>query len=708
MHLSVSFDSLRRVVAVGLGLGLACIASAQITARGFGTSNNGRVVADVGSSADSLISAAIQTDGKIVAVGLTTYALGNQDVLVVRYNSDGTPDTSFNGTGRRTYSLGSLEERATAVFVQSDGKIVLCGYVNFGSPAQDDMFIMRLGSTGAPDATFNSQGYLTFNFGGTFDRAYGVSPAPGGGYYVGGSRNNGSRWDFALARITSAGALDTAFDTDGKVTIAATTSSNEAFALAVQSDGKILLAGRGNESSYVWPVVRLTTSGALDTSFDGDGKALVSIGLNASQSTALGMAIASDGKIVLGGVARNTANTYNIVGLARLTTAGALDTTFDGDGLRTHDLGANFAVTAFLLSADNRPIIIGNNATNDIRVLRYTSTGGNDTSFAGTGGLTIDYGSLGDRAYGGVVQPDTKILVVGDANGDLAMARFIPDGTPDVKLTATVTLLGLAQEYTGSARVVTAATTPSGLPVAITYNGGSTPPVAIGDYTVVGTVNSPLYQGSSTGTLTVSRASQTITFASPGDRVLGSAPFAVAPTASSGLPVEVIVLSGPATISNKTVTLTGTGQVTLRASQAGDSVYQPAPSVDVSFEVVSAFSSWISGYSVGAASGPSDDPDADGLPNLLEYALGGQPDFAQSAPAPVATVSGGLLRLAYPRARADVTYTVETSTALESEPWTSAGVTQDITTPVGQTAIATIPHDPATTPRRFLRLRVSL
>ena len=118
------------------------------------------------------------------------------------------------------------------------------------------------------------------------------------------------------------------------------------------------------------------------------------------------------------------------------------------------------------------------------------------------------------------MQPYTKILVVGDANGDLAMARFIPDGTPDVKLTATVTLLGLAQEYTGSARIVTATTNPSGLTVAITYNGGSTPPVAIGDYTVVGTVNSPLYQGSATGTLTVSRASQTITFASPGQAML--------------------------------------------------------------------------------------------------------------------------------------------------------------------------------------------
>jgi hypothetical protein len=103
----------------------------------------------------------------------------------------------------------------------------------------------------------------------------------------------------------------------------------------------------------------------------------------------------------------------------------------------------------------------------------------------------------------------------------------------------------------------------------------------------------------------------------------------------------------------------------------------------------------------------TDDPDGDGVSNLLEYALGGDPMNATNAPGPVVHMTSGNLQLSFLRNRTDLTYTVETSTTLTAGSWTTAGVTQDTTTPVGQLATANIPMDPATTPRRFLRLRVT-
>ncbi len=124
---------------------------------------------------------------------------------------------------------------------------------------------------------------------------------------------------------------------------------------------------------------------------------------------------------------------------------------------------------------------------------------------------------------------------------------------------------------------------------------------------------------------------------------------------------------------------------------------------------VQSYDTWIAGLATPPSSehrGVDADPDGDGLANLLEYALGGDPLSALSAPHPQLQHANGLLRLSYRRARTDLTYVVETATHLATGEWTTAGVTQDTTTPVGQTATATTPFDAATV-HRFLRLRVN-
>jgi hypothetical protein len=157
------------------------------------------------------------------------------------------------------------------------------------------------------------------------------------------------------------------------------------------------------------------------------------------------------------------------------------------------------------------------------------------------------------------------------------------------KATATILFGNLTQTYDGTAKSVTTATTPSGLNLAVTYNGSPTAPTAAGSYTVAGTINEVNYQGTSNVTLVINLANQTITFA-PIATQLQSNQLALAATASSGLPVGFTVGSGPAVITSGTnLSFTGPGTVSIVAAQPGNANWNPATSVTNTFNVLALF-----------------------------------------------------------------------------------------------------------------------
>lgn len=153
------------------------------------------------------------------------------------------------------------------------------------------------------------------------------------------------------------------------------------------------------------------------------------------------------------------------------------------------------------------------------------------------------------------------------------------------KASATVSIGGLSATYTGSPHPVTVTTSPAGLNVVVTYDGSATAPTAAGSYGVVATIAEANYAGAASGTLVIAKAAQTITFPNPGPKTYGTAPLALAATASSGLSLTYAVNSGPALLSGNVVTLTGVGTVVLRASQAGNTNYLAAEDVTVTFTV---------------------------------------------------------------------------------------------------------------------------
>jgi len=157
--------------------------------------------------------------------------------------------------------------------------------------------------------------------------------------------------------------------------------------------------------------------------------------------------------------------------------------------------------------------------------------------------------------------------------------------------TVSVSLSPTNQTYNGTARIVTATTTPAGKAVEITYDGSATAPTHAGSYTIIGTVNEAMYQGGTTGTLTVAKANQTIDFPTIGNQITTNE-VALSATASSGLSVaNFSVVSGPAVVNGSSVSFTSCGQVVLSASQAGDSNWNAAPATTITFDVTKATAS---------------------------------------------------------------------------------------------------------------------
>jgi uncharacterized delta-60 repeat protein len=280
---------------------------------------NGKVVTNFTAGDDFANGVAVQTDGKIVAVGQAGGSGGR--FALARYNAGGTLDSTFNGDGKATVNFGPGFDAARGVALQTDGKIVAAGHTNF-----DRFALTRLSSNGTLDTTFSTDGKVTTNFSVTTDFATGVAVQANGKIVAAGAAQiTEFTGTFALARYNSNGTLDTTFSGNGRVTTDFTAEQDVAFGLALQAGGKIVAAGGGDVSGSTFAVARYTANGNLDPAFSGDGKVTTNFG--AGIDAAHGVAIQTNGKIVAAGHAN-----FHRFALARYNANGALDSTFSGDG----------------------------------------------------------------------------------------------------------------------------------------------------------------------------------------------------------------------------------------------------------------------------------------------------------------------------------------------------------------------------------------
>jgi uncharacterized delta-60 repeat protein len=392
----------------------------------FGT--DGKVTTAVGPSEDVAAATAVQPDGKIVVAGSANNGSGS-DFAVVRYNKNGSLDTSFDTDGKVLTPIGS-EDLGRAMVLQPDGKIVVAGGA-YGS--NYDFAIVRYNPNGSLDTSFSSDGKVTTPIGSAHDIAVALALQPDGKLVAAGSSDTASDNDFAVVRYNADGSPDTSFDTDGKVTTSVATF-DDVHGVALQADGKIVVVGSSyNGSNYDFSLVRYNTDGSPDMSFDGDGKVTTSLGSGYDDGRAV--VVQPDGKIVVAGSAF-LVGSQTAFAMARYKSDGSLDSTFGMDGKAYAQETSISVLSAVALQPDGRIVGAGyatTSGTQYFALVRLKPSGNLDPAFDYNGTLNISVGTGSQAATAVALQPDGKIVAAGygaaGAFNDFAVVRFIGDAT---------------------------------------------------------------------------------------------------------------------------------------------------------------------------------------------------------------------------------------------------------------------------------------
>ncbi len=478
----------------------------------------------------SVNTAAIQSDGKILAAG-SAIVNGVSNFAVARYNTNGSPDSSFSGDGKQTIHISSIntgDERSTwedanLITIQKDGKIIIAGLSSL------DLFLIRYNTDGSLDSTFSNDGLLEslnyyfehngwsrptvltiqsdgkivvgggsktivrYNTDGSLDESFSifrtiriyslaaqsdgkmVAAADTGFYYpedrttehipvitrfnIDGSLDKSFSHNGILStaftgkslavqndekivvaytiydhygsidsflhinRYNPDGSLDKSFSDDGKQTTHFNSDPNGAAnPVVIQPDGKIVVGGgeqshydeNNNKISGYFALLRYNTDGSLDNTFGKDGKL--------TDSTHLGKAfykkivVQKDGKIVTAGSIFN--GTTDEMVIARYNTDGSLDDTFSNDGIELSPSASNYSLTSLVIQKDEKIIAAGGSA-----ITRYNTNGSTDTTFAS---------NVKEVIYSVAVQNDGKILIGGsDSHRTFTIARYTNNGSID-------------------------------------------------------------------------------------------------------------------------------------------------------------------------------------------------------------------------------------------------------------------------------------
>jgi uncharacterized delta-60 repeat protein len=441
---------------------------------------DGKLTTDFGND-DYSSDVAIQSDGRIVVAGSVgkyneSGYDGTFDFALSRYNADGSLDAAFDGDGKLTTSLtivssvanavfieerpgfaepatflvgyssnggnddfaismsgnyrvgriitsvGNADDRANAAAIDPSGRIVATGYSHNGSDR--DFALVRYFQTLGIDTSFDEDGRLTTDFGGN-DEAKAVAVQTDGKIVVVGQTTAGGGAALIIARYNDNGSLDASFGTGGRVIVQAVQNAR---AMAIQPDGKIIAAGSVNGN---FAIARLNPNGSLDTSFDGDGIAITIFELISQINS---VALQPYGKIVAAGFIFNFDKNFTAFALTRHNSDGSLDTSFDADGKVTTWIDASSAATAVRVQRNGKIVAAGSSFSNsglDFALARYNQNGSLDTTFDTDGRQTTDFFGSNDDAFAATIDRYGSIISAGsvwrDGKTDFAMARYRGD-----------------------------------------------------------------------------------------------------------------------------------------------------------------------------------------------------------------------------------------------------------------------------------------
>lgn len=660
-------------------------------------------------------------DGKIYASGMADAPADGsmKRIEVVRVDDLGRSDTQFGADGVTTHAISRNSTEVNDVIISRSGKILTCGSTHNGTNL--DVAVMRLLPDGTLDGTFGlGDGAVVTEAGSTTDAARTMAEQPDGKIVVAGYASNGVDadgldLDFVVLRYHADGSLDTGFGSGGRVITPVGSHNDEAYAVVVQPDGKIVAAGYATtaEVSRHFALVRYLTDGSLDSSFGNGGKVITAVGWSDSISSLL---LTADGSIITAGHAWN--GPASDFAVARYLADGSLDSAFGDGGKLLIDVGGTSDwCHQMVLLADGRLLLAGSTfrgGNYDAALVRCMSSGMLDPTFGSGGKVVFPVSSGFDEITGLIVQPDGKIVVGGSAGSSMFAMRFNSDGTSDKGFGEN----GVMPAPLGFSNYGSSCIMQSDGKIVL---GGSAMIDGISHALVCrleGGVSAP-WVGALASAVEITTSSARLTGLVNANEVSTTVWFETGESSNYGLDLPVILTPDDGTADQQaSIVLSGllpgrTYHYRLTAMSLGGTTR----SADASFTTLSRHQEWRR-HHFGTSESAGDaaheaDPDADGVSNLLEWAIGGDPTIPTRLQHS-AEVEGDLIKFHYTRnvsaLNEGVGYLVEWSDTLSAGSWSSAGVVQHILAQTGgvgvgsQLMVATLPKGGAG--QRFVRLRV--
>lgn len=341
----------------------------------------------------------------------------------------GRLDPSFGSDGKVTTLVPGGSSVATALAIQPDGKLVAAGY--HGDFRAGDFVLVRYAADGRLDPTFGTDGVVTTPITPGVDQAHALVVQPDEKLVAAGFSGGFPASEFAVVRYAPDGRLDTTFGSGGVATTAIGTSA-EAHGAVLQPDGKLVLAGYAQTGgTYVFALARYLPDGTLDGSFGSGGTVTTPIG--SVEAFGLAAVLQPDGKVVVAGGADTR------IALVRYHVDGTPDATFGSGGIVTTAAGASAAAAALVRQPDGKLVVAGTRATGtvdrDVLLVRYDVYGTPDAGF-GSGGVVTTSIRRPDDAMALALQPDGKVVAGGRSSDettgyDFVLVRYRPDGSVD-------------------------------------------------------------------------------------------------------------------------------------------------------------------------------------------------------------------------------------------------------------------------------------
>jgi uncharacterized delta-60 repeat protein len=381
---------------------------------GFGA--GGKVVTEVGADARGR-SLAVQPDGKLILAGSA-----GDDFVLVRYNPDGSPDSTFGSGGKVTTDFGA-DDSAQAVVILNDGRIVAAGARWL--PMNDLSIALSCYNPDASlDAAFGAGGTVTTRVSG-FCAALALDIQPDGKLVAAG-RSEGS---FALVRYNPDGSLDPTFGSGGAVITDLRQNVDEVYDIAILADGRIVAAGisqtKPGSNTSDFAIVRYNPDGSLDTTFGKDGKVIKDF--FGDDDTLTSVTVQRDGRLVVAGYATQ-GRVDPFFTFARYDVDGSLDSSFGDGGVVISGPRGYFGACAVGIQPDGR-IVAAGPATrpgnyDDFCLIRLNLDGSRDLSFGSDGTVFTDFLGHDDGANSLVILPDGRIAVGGYTRPNFQTSHF--------------------------------------------------------------------------------------------------------------------------------------------------------------------------------------------------------------------------------------------------------------------------------------------